>query len=250
MALPIDLRGRTALVTGGTRGIGAAIADTLERAGATLLVTGTRADDVARRNEGAVRDGRGRVYLTVDFANGPSQEAFLRDVATRPIDILVNNAGINRIQTVPETTPEDFDALVIVNLRAPFLCARAVAPGMAARQWGRIVNIASIWGVITKAGRSLYTTTKHGLVGLTKTLAVEYAAHGVLVNAVSPGFTRTELTDSTLTPDEQAALARQVPAARFAAAGEMATVVAFLASDLNTYVTGQNIVVDGGFTSV
>lgn len=249
MSVTIDFAGRTVLVTGGTRGIGASLAEAFAAGGARLLITGTRADDIARRNQ-EVGDAA-RTYLQADFADSSSLDRFLTDLTGfDPIDILINNAGVNRIGRASEATAADYDWMTAINLRAPFLCAQAVAPGMASRGWGRIVNIASIWGVITKPGRTLYTLTKHGIVGMTKTLAVELAAHGVLVNAVSPGFTRTELTASTLAPSEMENLAAQVPAGRFAEPEEVARVALFLASDLNTYLTGQNLVVDGGFTCV
>jgi len=246
----LDFQGRTVLITGGTRGIGAALADAFEASGASLVLTGTPADEVARCEQDARRSGLSRRYVHVDFTEPPGFAAFLSELAEWPVDVLVNNAGVNRIQRTEEAEAADYDWMTAVNLRAPFLCSRAVVPGMVRRGWGRIVNVASIWGVITKPGRVVYTITKHGLVGMTKTLAVEFAAHGVLVNAVSPGFTRTALTDSTLGAEEQAALASQVPARRFATPDEIARVVLFLASDLNTYLTGQNVVVDGGFTCV
>ncbi len=248
MTVGIDLTGRTALVTGGTRGIGAAVGELLEQAGAKVLLTGSKADDVARRN--AERKGGTREYLHADLTTAESAAPFLSAMAARPVDILINNAGVNKIQRATEVGAADLDWMLMINLRAPFLLAQAVLPGMSQRKWGRIVNVASIWGVITKPGRSAYTATKHGIVGLTKTLAVEHAADGVLVNAVSPGFTRTELTASTNTPAELEALARSVPAARLAEPVEIARTVLFLASDLNTYITGQNVVVDGGYTSV
>jgi 3-oxoacyl-[acyl-carrier protein] reductase len=249
MSAGFDFAGRTVLVTGGTRGIGAAIANAFAAGGARLLITGTRGDEIARWNQ---EEGNGnRRYLQADFADSLSLDRFLADLPRHePIDILINNAGVNRIQPVSEAGPADYEWITAINLRAPFLCARSVAPGMVSRGWGRIINIASIWGVITKPGRVLYTLSKHGLVGMTKTLAVELAASGVLVNTVSPGFTRTELTASTLPPSEMETLAGQVPAGRFAEPEEVAQVVVFLASDLNTYLTGQNLVVDGGFTCV
>jgi 3-oxoacyl-[acyl-carrier protein] reductase len=248
MPVTIDLTGKTVLITGGTRGIGAALADLFESAGAKLLLTGSKADDVARRN--AEVTGK-REFLHADFSTAESAKPFLKALsARRDVDILINNAGVNRIQRATEAGEADLDWMLSVNLRAPFLVAQGVLPGMVERKWGRIVNIASIWGVITKPGRSLYTATKHGIVGLTKTLAVEHAADGVLVNCVSPGFTRTELTASTNTPAEIEALAKSVPAGRLAEPAEIGRVVLFLASDLNSYVTGQNLVVDGGFTNV
>lgn len=246
----LDLTGRRALVTGGTRGIGAAIADAFEEAGAYVLATGTGADDVAARNATAAADGRRREYMQTDFADPESLKAFCDVIRDQRVDVLVNNAGVNRILPLDDIGVADYDWLMAINLRAPLLVTQAVIPGMRQRMWGRIVNVASIWSTITKPGRALYTAAKSGLVGLTRTQAVELASHGVLANAVSPGFTRTELTASTLRPEEMAALAAAIPARRFAEPSEIAQVVLFLASPANTYLTGQNVVVDGGFTGV
>lgn len=252
MPITLDLSDKTALITGGTRGIGAAVAATFERAGARLILTGTDPDNVDRKNREAEAAGRSHVrYVAADFSQHSGIDAFVDGLADLPrIDICVNNAGVNRIKPVHDTRAEDFDLLTSVNLRAPYLISREVSRSMVEQRWGRIINIASIWSVITKPGRSTYTTTKFGLVGMTKTLAAELAHHGVLVNAVSPGFTMTELTRASLSDEEAEDLARQVPINRFAQPEEIARVVLFLASELNTYITGQNIVVDGGFTSV
>lgn len=248
--MQIDFTGKTVLVTGATRGIGAAIAGEFRAAGADLILTGTKPDEIDALNRAGKPEDRTR-YIQVDFANEESVSVFLEELARcEHIDVVVNNAGTNRISLVEETSTEDYDLLTEVNLRAPYLICRQVIPGMKAAGYGRIVNIASIWGVITKAGRSIYTLTKHGLVGLTKTLAVELATYKILVNAVSPGFTLTELTKSTLSEAEMQAIVEQIPIKRFAQPEEMARVVLFLASDLNSYITGQNIVVDGGFVNV
>jgi 3-oxoacyl-[acyl-carrier protein] reductase len=246
----VDLRDRRVLVTGGTRGIGAAIADTFEAAGAVVLVQGTSPEEAATRNAAAATGKIRREYLHADFADGVALQLFCEDVRARHVDVLVNNAGVNRIRTLDALTAADYDWLMAINLRAPLLLSQAVAAGMRERGWGRIVNVASIWSVITKPGRAMYTAAKAGLAGLTRTLAVELAPSGVLVNTVSPGFTRTELTAATLSPQDAASLAGQVPAGRFAEPAEIAQVVLFLASPANTYLTGQNIVVDGGFTCV
>jgi NAD(P)-dependent dehydrogenase (short-subunit alcohol dehydrogenase family) len=246
----VDLSGRRVLVTGGTRGIGAAIVEAAEAAGAQVLVHGTRAEGARAGNAAARAAGFSREYLHADFADPAALAAFCDGLRAREVDVLINNAGVNRIQTIEQLSAEDYDWLMAIDLRAPLLLSQSVAPGMRARGWGRIVNVASIWSVITKPGRALYTAAKAGLAGLTRTLAVELAPHGVLVNTISPGFTRTELTASTLAPEEMVALSAQVPARRFAEPAEIAQVALFLASPANTYLTGQNIVVDGGFTCV
>ena len=248
----LDFAGRTVLVTGATRGIGAAISEAFRDANANVIATGTNPDSIAELNRQAEAAGIENIrYLAVDFSDRESLDAFLEAIdGEARIDVCVNNAGINRINPIDEILVEDLDAVLDINLRAPFLVCRSVTRLMKKAGYGRIVNIASIWSVISKPGRSVYAATKFGLVGMTKTLAAELAASNILVNAVSPGFVETEMTATTLSEDERRALASQVPINRFAQPVEIAKVVLFLASDQNTYLTGQNIVVDGGFVSV
>jgi 3-oxoacyl-[acyl-carrier protein] reductase len=250
MSVAIDLSDRVAVVTGATRGIGLAIAERLAEAGASVIGTGT--SDSPGDGLAALRDrGLSVRYRSLDLGADESLASFCEQVSSMDrLDVLVNNAGVNRIAPVHEVTAGDYDELHRIDLRGPLLLCGAVIPVMRRGGWGRIVNIASIWATITKPGRAMYTASKFGLVGLTKTLAVENATHGILANAVSPGFTLTELTRSTLSEGEIAELADQVPARRFAEPVEMANVVAFLCSPLNSYLTAQNVTVDGGFTSI
>lgn len=235
---------RTILVTGGTRGIGAAIARHFASSGADVIATGT-GPTKSEESDGDIR------YMTVDFAEPASLDAFLGQIARLPrLDVCVNNAGINIIKPFPAVTSEDFDRLSAINFRAPFLVAQAAARVMQKAGQGWIINIASIWGVITKAGRSSYTAAKTGLVGMTRGLAIDLAPDGILVNSVSPGFVLTDLTRQSLSENEREELGAQVPLGRMASPDEIARVVAFLASPENTYLTGQNIIVDGGFTNV
>lgn len=243
----LDFSGKVVLVTGGTRGIGAAVAGDLERAGAELILTGTDPGKIGELN----RAGGRRSYLHADFTDDESLRRFLAELDRRPrIDVCINNAGINKIDQIDDVGIDDYERITRVNLRAPTLICGVVGRKMRAAGYGRIVNIASIWSAATRSGRSLYSATKTGLVGLTRTVAVDLAPHGVLANAVSPGFTRTELTEATLSPADAEALSAQVPLNRFADPAEISKVIVFLASDLNTYLTGQNIIVDGGFTVV
>jgi 3-oxoacyl-[acyl-carrier protein] reductase len=187
----------------------------------------------------------------VDLGDPASTDAFCARLRALPrVDVLVNNAGINQIVPIAGIQDADFARLLRIDLQAPLFLAQAVAAGMQERTYGRVVNIASIWSILTKPGRAMYTSAKAGLAGLTRTMAAEFGAAQVLVNTVSPGFTRTDLTASTLGPDEMERLAGQVPMRRFAEPVEIARVVRFLAGPENTYLTGQNIVVDGGFTCV
>ena len=242
---------QTALVTGGTRGIGFQIARDFHAAGARVIVTGTRPDSLERlqaqfRNEGGTPE-----FYAVDFLNGESTREFIREVdRIEKIDILINNSGINRINPIYETNMADWDDLSAVNLRAPLLLTKYVSEKMKKHGYGRIVNIGSIFGVISKPKRALYSITKHGLHGLTIASALDLAPYGVLVNTVSPGFVLTELTKSILSPEEIKELSAQVPLGRFAQPEDISAVVLFLSSLENRYITSQNIIVDGGFVNV
>ncbi|MDP1812000.1 MAG: SDR family oxidoreductase [Sediminibacterium sp.] len=248
-SVEINLSGKTALITGGTRGIGKAIAQCLLAAGATVMVTGTKINEIEKLNAENVSD---RIqYLQVDFSSESSISTFLEHIGKQSvIDILVNNAGVNRINLNTETSSGDYDFLNNINLKAPYLISREVSRLMKKNNYGRIVNITSIWSTITRPGRSLYALTKWGMVGLTKTLSVELAENNILVNAVGPGFTMTELTASTNTPEEIEKISAMIPMKRMAQPVEIANLVLFLCSDLNSYLTGQNIIIDGGYTNV
>lgn len=245
----LDLKGKKAIVTGGTRGIGKAIADVLLKAGAFVIITGTIQDDIDRLNNDSDRSKT--LYIQLDMLDRESINFFLKQViAMEKIDILINNAGINKIAINTETNEDDYDLLNNVNLKAPYLITREVSRLMIKHKYGRIVNITSIWSTITRPGRSLYTLTKWGIVGLTKTLSVELAPYNILVNAIGPGFTRTELTEKTNSSEEIEKITAMIPIQRMAEPYEIANLALFLCSDLNSYLTGQNIIIDGGYTSI
>ncbi len=185
----MSLSGKKALVTGGTRGIGAAIASKLLDHGAEVAVTGTAADGIGP-------DGTG--YEVIDFADEAATGVFARKIAGMNLDILVNNAGINKISPFVDIDPGDFARIQQVNVNAPFRLCQAVVLGMKAKQAGKIVNICSVWGKIAKAQRGSYATSKFGLDGMTAALAAEVAEYGILANSVAPGFIDTELTRSVL----------------------------------------------------
>lgn len=227
------------LITGGTRGIGKAIAEEFQALDANVTITGTSANYQG-----------GFAYKQLDLLDDQSMEGFVSWLSTQTIDVLINNAGINKVLENTETENSDFDMLLDVNLKGPYILCREVSKTMKSKGYGRIVNISSIWSTITRAKRSLYSASKFGLVGLTKTLAVELAEHNVLVNSVAPGFTLTELTKETNTAEELNNLAQIIPIKRLASPTEIANLVLFLSSDKNTYLTGQNVVIDGGYTIV
>jgi NAD(P)-dependent dehydrogenase (short-subunit alcohol dehydrogenase family) len=236
-----ELDGRRALVTGGTRGIGAAIAQRLRDESAEVTVTGTSPGGAAPA---------GCAYRAVDFADREAATAFAAELTGWELDVLVNNAGINRIAPFAQIEPRDFDEVQEVNVRAPMLLCRAAVEGMRRRGWGRIVNVSSVFGKLSRSERAAYSASKFALDGLTAALAAEVAADGVLANCVAPGFIETDLTRSILGEDGMAELADAVPARRLGTPAEVAELVLWLAGPRNTYVSGQNVVIDGGFTRV
>ena len=189
--------------------------------------------------------------MGADFRRWTEMDQFLLKVKQmKRIDICINNAGINRINPIDETLVEDWDEISAVNLDAPFLITREVSSIMKNNNYGRIINISSIFGVISKAKRVLYSMSKFGLHGLTVSSAIDLAPYNILVNAVSPGFVNTELTRRILGPEEMKRMVKEIPMGRLAETKEISNAVLFLASDINTYITGQNIIVDGGFVNV
>lgn len=230
---------RRALVTGGTRGIGAAVAPVLRDRGFDVVVTGTS-------DRGPCPPGC--EYVAVDLSDVSRAEAFAAEVARGGFSALVNNAGVNKVGRVEEYEFADLQRILNVNLIAPYLLCRAVVPGMRAQRFGRIVNITSVFGVVSKAGRSAYSASKFGLSGLTRALALEVAADNILVNCLAPGPVDTDLTRRVLGDAGIADMIRQVPMGRLAKPEEIARYVSFLCGEENTFMTGQTMVVDGGYT--
>ena len=174
-------------------------------------------------------------------------EEHLRNTRT---DILINCAGINKIGLLEDVSFCEFSEIQRVNVEGPFRLCKAVVVGMAARDWGRIVNVTSIFGSVSKAHRLSYSTSKFALYGMTKALALDYAEKGVLVNAVAPGVVETMLTRNVLGEDGIKKMLTNIPVGRLGKPEEIAKLIAFLASEANSYMTGQQIIVDGGYTSV
>ena len=247
--MKLDYSNKTVLITGGTRGIGSAMADAFEAAGANLILTGTKQKDTEVLN--TKYSGSRREYFYLDFTNMTSIEDFLiRAKKVARIDVLINNAGINILDEFVYTKDVDFNKLVEVNLEGPYKISKVIAEKMTNNKYGRILNICSIWSKITRPKRALYTMTKNALHGLTQTMAVELSKYNIMVNSLSPGFTLTELTMRTNSQDEIKKIESQIPIGRMASPQEIANIALFLSSDLNTYLTGQNIVVDGGYVIV
>jgi 3-oxoacyl-[acyl-carrier protein] reductase len=240
----IDLNGKNALVTGSTRGIGRAIAETLAKSGARVAVVGR---DLQKAKEAAAEVGGGAQGFACDVTDTSAVAKLIADVeaAFGSIDILVNNAGITRDNLVMRLKDEDWDAVINANLRGAFAAIRAVSRGMMKRRSGRIINVSSIVGIIGNKGQANYAASKAGLIALTKSVAKELGSRNILVNAVAPGFIETEMT-AAMTPEAREALGKQIALERLGTPQDVAAMVAFLASDLASYITGQVLVVDGG----
>ena len=249
--MKIGFSNQVVIVTGATRGIGLQITEDLALLGAQLILTGTDNQQIQKLNLLAKKKKQKRIYYCVDMSDRDSLGLFLKEIGRlKKIDVVVNNAGINRINLLEETKEEDWDDMLAVNLKGPYLLTRAVAKIMKKNRYGRIINIASIFGTVSKPKRSIYTTTKAGIIGFTKAASNELAAYNILVNAVSPGFILTDLTRKNLSEQERKGIAKIVPAQRLGTPKDVSNVVMFLASGLNTYLTGKDITVDGGYTDV
>jgi 3-oxoacyl-[acyl-carrier protein] reductase len=240
----IDLAGRTAFVTGSTRGIGLAVARALHAAGAKVAIVGR---DESRARVVAEEIGSGTAGVACDVAVASQVEAAIAaaEAALGPIDILVNNAGLTRDNILLRLSEEDWDAVLDANLKGAFFTTRAVIKGMMKRRAGRIINIGSVVGLTGNKGQANYAASKAGLVGLTKSVAKEYASRGVLANCIAPGFIETDMT-AALPSEARTALLEQIALGRLGRPEDIAAAVLFLASDLAAYITGQVLVVDGG----
>jgi 3-oxoacyl-[acyl-carrier protein] reductase len=244
----IDLSGKAAVVTGGSRGIGRAIALRLARQGADVAFSyrgnQAAADEAVREIEGL---GRKAVAVQGDVTDPASAESVVKAAidAFGKVDILVNNAGITRDDLIMRMTPDMWREVLETNLFGAFYATKAVTRPMLKARGGRIINITSVSGQAGQMGQANYSSAKAGLIGLTKATARELASRGITCNAVAPGFVLTELTES-LPDDLKAQITERTPLGRFGTPEEIADAVAFLASDEARYITGQVLAVDGG----
>jgi 3-oxoacyl-[acyl-carrier protein] reductase len=226
------------LITGATRGIGKSIAEKYKKEGYYVIGTGSKPFNAEYLDE----------YLCSDFTDPSQLELLSHNVKDQNIDILINNAGINIINDFCKINPADFDMMHRVNVYAPFILSQAALPGMVEKGWGRIVSVSSVWGKISKQGRASYSATKFAIDGLTLAMANEFASQGILCNSVSPGFIDTTMTWSNLGEEGVKKMLENVPIKRLAKVDEIANLIYMLGSEENTYISGQNIAIDGGFT--
>jgi acetoacetyl-CoA reductase/3-oxoacyl-[acyl-carrier protein] reductase len=246
---PFRTDGNVALVTGGSRGIGRAIALALGQAGASVALTYRRREAEARAVVEAIQSaGRDATALPLAVEDRDSVRRALAETRSRlgPVAILVNNAAVAQEKPFRSITDADWDMVLSVNLRGAFACAQEVLPDMLARRWGRIVNVSSIGGQWGGQNQVHYAAAKAGLIGLTRSLARLYSGDGITANAIAPGLVETEMTAAELASPAGRAKLAAIPVGRVATPEEIARVVVFLASEAASYVTGQTLGVNGG----
>lgn len=240
------LDGKQALVTGASRGIGAAIADALADAGAKVIGTATSGEGAEAIGERLGERGEGRV---LDVASAESVDALVAGLGKEVPEILVNNAGIARDNLLLRMKPEEWDAVIETNLTGVFRLCRGLARGMMRRRAGRILNIASVIGVMGNAGQTNYAAAKAGIIGFSKSLAREIGSRGITVNVIAPGFIDTDMTRA-LGEGERESLLAQVPLGRLGTTADVAAAAVFLASGAGGYITGETLHVNGGMWMV
>jgi len=245
------LGGKVFLVTGGSRGIGRAIALQASSAGAKVVVNYLSSEKAAGEVVSAIQAGGGEAFAHgADVSDSSQVESMVEEIVRRygSLDILVNNAGVTRDSLLVRMKEADWDKVVGSNLKSVYNCSKAVCRVMMKQRWGRIVNISSTVGLQGNAGQASYAASKAGIIGFTKSIAKELAPRGITVNAVAPGFIETDMT-AVLADEVKTSYLSRIPLGRFGSPGDVAHVVVFLASDKASYITGQTIVVDGGLAS-
>jgi 3-oxoacyl-[acyl-carrier protein] reductase len=245
--LQVDLGGQVAIVTGASQGLGRAIAETLAASGATVALVARSAGKLADVAAGIRAAGGSAEEMPCDVSKPDDIQRVVESVVEKlgRLDILVNNAGVTRDTLLPRMSDEEWDEVLTTNLRAPFLFMRAASRPMMQQRYGRIVNVASVSGLIGNPGQANYSASKAGLVGLTKTVAKELAGRKITVNAVAPGFIASDMT-AALGPALLDEVKKRVPAKRLGEAWEIAEAVLFLVAPSSGYITAQTVVVDGG----
>ena len=244
-----DLTGRVALITGGSKGLGRAMATAFAQAGATLVISSRHADELQAAADEIGRSTGARVEPVVADMTRREDIIRLSETALKTlgkVDILVNNAGANLPQQIDQIRDDDWDRLLELNLTSCMALSRALTPGMKARRWGRIIHISSIMGLASTAGRNVYSATKSALIGLARASAMDLGPYNITVNCIAPGPFATDLPMSILNAEQQAALAGRTALNRWGRPEELAGPALLLASEAGSYISGAVLVVDGG----
>ena len=243
----MDFKGQVALVTGGARGIGKTIAEDLAKKGVNLAIADVSAESASETAKELAARGVRTQSLRLDVSKSDQVVKAFEDIVREfgRIDIVVNNAGITRDGLVLRMKEEDWDAVININLKGVFLCSKEAVKVMVKQKYGRIINIASVVAFMGNPGQANYSASKAGIVGLTKTVAREYASRGITVNAVAPGFIATAMTDA-LAENVKQEMLKSIPVGKFGSVEDVANAVSFLASPESGYITGQVIHVNGG----
>lgn len=250
--MAFDLHGRVAIVTGGSRGIGRAITLCLAERGAGVAVNYVANAAAAEETVSRVRSGGGQcIVVQADIRRAEDVQRLVDETLTAfgKVDILVNNAGITRDDLLVRMSEGKWDEVMETNLRAAFLCTKAVLRPMIRQRWGRIINVASAAGIVGNTGQANYSASKAGLIGFTKAVAKEVASRSITANVIAPGFVETGATER-LTEAQRGAILRAIPLGRASRPEEIGPAVAFLASEEASYITGHVLTIDGGLTMV
>lgn len=244
----MELTGKNAVVTGGSRGIGRAIALELARQGANVAINYTSNKELAETVVKKVEEYNVKaIAIKADVSNGDEVNNMMKSIkeAFGSIDILVNNAGITKDTLLMRMKIEDWEKVIDINLKGTFLCTKAVTRDMMKQKYGKIVNMASVVGITGNAGQANYSASKAGIIGFTKSVAKELASKNININAIAPGFIQTDMTDK-LSDSIKEEMLNTIPIKRYGKPQDIANVVTFLCSEKASYITGQVIHVDGG----
>jgi len=239
--MKFDFKGKLVLITGGSKGIGKQLVDDFIKLNAKVISTSTQ----VTKN----KNKKNLVLENLDFNNSQSINYFINKIKKiKKIDVLINNAGVNKINSINDVNLSDWDKIQNVNIKGPILLTKEISKIMMKKKSGKIVNISSIFGVISKENRSLYSASKSALLGLTRASALDLAKYNILVNSVSPGFVHTSLTSKILGKKGMKEITKEIPIGRMAKTKDISSLIIYLCSSHNSYITGQNFVIDGGVT--
>ena len=237
-----EFKDKTVLITGGTGDIGSSLVKSFYSLGAKIITTTTKPKNINNKHNSIK-------YYHLDFLKSDTLNFFLNDIKKINIDILINNAGVNYVDSIIDIDDSKIDHLLNINLKSQIILTKYIVQKMIKNKIkGKIINISSIWGNISRENRSIYSASKHGINGFTKGISLDLAKYGIIVNSVSPGFIMTKLTNKTNTKKNLKEIVNKIPLQKLGTTEDVSNLVIFLASRKNNYITGQNLIVDGGYS--